>query len=104
MSEFNSRLEWKRDHPNFELKTFNRSHRIHFPKGADQEEDVLLFEMNQMSQESDCKNSEKGSNPGNQNFFQQDPRGTFPLPPHFHEKAAHPPPKYPLTESIRKKG
>ena len=39
-------------------------------KGADQEEDVLLFEMNQMSQESDCKNSEKGSNPGNQNFFQ----------------------------------
>ena len=44
-------------------------------KGADQEEDVLLFEMNQMSQESDCKNSEKGSNPGNQNFFQQDPPG-----------------------------
>ena len=39
-------------------------------KGADQEEDVLLFEMNQMSQESDCKNSEKGSNPGNQNLFQ----------------------------------
>ena len=39
-------------------------------KGADQEEDVLLLELNQMSQESDCKNSEKGSNPGNQNFFQ----------------------------------
>ena len=34
MSEFNSRLEWKRDHPDFELKTFNRSHRIHFPNGA----------------------------------------------------------------------
>ena len=39
-------------------------------KGADQEEDVLLLELNQMSQESDCKNSEKGSNLGNQNFFQ----------------------------------
>ena len=34
MSEFYSRLEWKRDHPDFELKTFNRSHRIHFPNGA----------------------------------------------------------------------
>ena len=34
MSEFKSRLEWKRDHPDFELKTFNRSHRIHFPNGA----------------------------------------------------------------------
>ena len=34
MSEFNSRLEWKRDHPDFELKTLNRSHRIHFPNGA----------------------------------------------------------------------
>ena len=34
MSEFNSRLEWKRDHPDFEIKTFNRNHRIHFPNGA----------------------------------------------------------------------
>ena len=55
-------------------------------KGADQEEDVLLLELNQMSQESDCKNSEKGSNPGNQNFFQQDTRGTFPLPPRIFMK------------------
>ena len=39
-------------------------------KGADQEEDVLLLEMNQMSQESECKNSEKASKSGNQNFFQ----------------------------------
>ena len=34
MSEFISRLEWKRDHPDFEIKTFNRNHRIHFPNGA----------------------------------------------------------------------
>ena len=73
-------------------------------KGADQEQDVPLFEINQMSQKSDFKNSEKDSNPGNQNFFQWDLRVTLSLPPHFHEKAAHPPPKYPLTESNWKKG